>query len=176
LRLIDSCITQLKAQGLSSAFNESKEEEVRMPNAARSATLGLTHLSQNYCTVALILLVKFMLCIIFHDLTGEGHKTRRCRRIAHPESYNTKYTTNTNIEPECRMDIEVRGWWTAVRMGCRQDGECRQVCHGGVLRSLPHVRHVRQPRPDSGLGLGGVPQEQNMLKGHLPRVIYHQVY
>ena len=23
--------------------------------------------------------------------------------------------------------------------------------------------------------LGGVPREQNMLKGHLPRVIYHQV-
>ena len=25
-------------------------------------------------------------------------------------------------------------------------------------------------------GLGGVPREQKMLKGHLPRVIYHQVY
>ena len=24
--------------------------------------------------------------------------------------------------------------------------------------------------------LGGVPREQAMLKGHLPRVIYHQVY
>ena len=31
---------------------------------------------------------------------------------------------------------------------------------------------------DSGLvgSLGEVPQEQKMLKGHLPRVIYHQVY
>ena len=25
-------------------------------------------------------------------------------------------------------------------------------------------------------GLGGVPREQKMLKGYLPRVIYHQVY
>ena len=25
-------------------------------------------------------------------------------------------------------------------------------------------------------GLGGVPREQMMLKGHLPRVIHHQVY
>ena len=25
-------------------------------------------------------------------------------------------------------------------------------------------------------GQGGVPREQKMLKGHLPRVIYHQVY
>ena len=25
-------------------------------------------------------------------------------------------------------------------------------------------------------GVGGVPREQKMLKGHLPRVIYHQVY
>jgi len=24
--------------------------------------------------------------------------------------------------------------------------------------------------------MGGVPREQKMLKGHLPRVIYHQVY
>jgi len=24
--------------------------------------------------------------------------------------------------------------------------------------------------------IGGVPREQKMLKGHLPRVIYHQVY
>ena len=32
---------------------------------------------------------------------------------------------------------------------------------------------------DSGLvgsTVGGVPREQKMLKGHLPRVIYHQVY
>jgi len=34
---------------------------------------------------------------------------------------------------------------------------------------------------DSGLvgstdSLGGVPREQKMLKGHLPRVMYHQVY
>ena len=26
------------------------------------------------------------------------------------------------------------------------------------------------------LSLGGVPREQKMLKGHLPRVMYHQVY
>ena len=29
---------------------------------------------------------------------------------------------------------------------------------------------------DSGLALGGVPREQKMLKGHLPRVIYHHLY
>jgi len=32
------------------------------------------------------------------------------------------------------------------------------------------------PRPGSSLIEGGVPREQKMLKGHLPRVIYHQVY
>jgi hypothetical protein len=26
------------------------------------------------------------------------------------------------------------------------------------------------------LGVGGVPREQKMLQGHLPRVIHHQVY
>jgi len=28
----------------------------------------------------------------------------------------------------------------------------------------------------NGFSLEGVPREQKMLKGHLPRVIYHQVY
>jgi len=28
----------------------------------------------------------------------------------------------------------------------------------------------------TGTSLGGVPREQKMLRGHLPRVIYHQVY
>ena len=27
-----------------------------------------------------------------------------------------------------------------------------------------------------GSSMGGVPQEQKVLKGHLPRVIFHQVY
>ena len=37
-----------------------------------------------------------------------------------------------------------------------------------------------EPLIDAGLvgstALGGVPREQKMLKGHLPRVIYHLVY
>ena len=35
----------------------------------------------------------------------------------------------------------------------------------------------RVEAPDTqGTFPGGVPREQTMLKGHLPRVIYHQVY
>jgi len=30
--------------------------------------------------------------------------------------------------------------------------------------------------PTDSTKQGGVPREQKMLKGHLPRVIYHQVY
>ena len=45
----------------------------------------------------------------------------------------------------------------------------------------PMVQPLTVPSLDpqlytSGTSLGGVPQEQNMLKGHLPRVIYHQVH
>jgi len=40
--------------------------------------------------------------------------------------------------------------------------------------------HLRQPRPDVGLGLShfgrGSTKEEKMLKGHLPRVIYYRVY
>ena len=45
---------------------------------------------------------------------------------------------------------------------------------------VPNSAHIRQSRPDYGLDMsqfmGGVPQEQKMLKGHLPRVTCHQVY
>ena len=34
----------------------------------------------------------------------------------------------------------------------------------------------QQPRHTDELKTGGVPREQNILKGHLPRVMYHQVY
>ena len=37
----------------------------------------------------------------------------------------------------------------------------------------------RDPFQSPGMmdsGLGGVPQQQKMLKGHIPRFIYHQVY
>ena len=34
----------------------------------------------------------------------------------------------------------------------------------------------RQPKRVRVMQPGGVPREQNMLKGHLPRVIYHGVY
>ena len=41
----------------------------------------------------------------------------------------------------------------------RSHSETKVISEGGERRSL-----------------GGVPREQKMLKGHLPRVIYHQVY
>jgi len=56
-----------------------------------------------------------------------------------------------------------------------------------TVKARANMAHIRQSRPDSGLGLqvnvitrgtslGGVPREQKMLKGHLHRVINHQVY
>ena len=41
----------------------------------------------------------------------------------------------------------------------------------------PFLSYVRVIDPKlAGSSLGGVPREQKMLKGHLPRVVYHQVY
>jgi len=43
--------------------------------------------------------------------------------------------------------------------------------------SIQNVRPFPEIRARvSALVLGGVPREQKMLKGHLSRVIYHQVY
>ena len=35
--------------------------------------------------------------VVLEECSGEGHKTRRCRRVTYPESYVTKYTTFTEI-------------------------------------------------------------------------------
>ena len=76
-----------------------------------------------------------------------------------------------------------------------QPNQRRETAERRNRLSISHSAHVRQSRPDSGLhlkakvldrlrvrpltrgtSLGGVPREQKMLKGHLPRVKYHQVY
>jgi hypothetical protein len=46
-----------------------------------------------------------------------------------------------------------------------RQGLCRNACMASVLVAIVVI--------DPGLG---VPREQKMIKGHLPRVIYHQVY
>ena len=47
----------------------------------------------------------------------------------------------------------------------------RNVTSSGM--NAGHARHTNIDRLKVG---GGVPREQKILKGHLPRVIYHQVY
>jgi len=58
------------------------------------------------------------------------------------------------------------------------------ICHGylaiySASASAANSAHIRQPRPDSGLGfrvfLGGGAHHKKMAKGHLPRVVYRQV-
>ena len=49
---------------------------------------------------------------------------------------------------------------------------CRVWCNMKVV--TPPVQG--SGRRVGGLILGGVPREKKMLEGHLPRVIYHQVY
>ena len=43
-------------------------------------------------------------------------------------------------------------------------------------RLLIGLGWLAQRIPIHHVSLEGVPQEQKMLKGHLPRVVYHQVY
>ena len=58
--------------------------------------------------------------------------------------------------------------------GCADITPCRMIGsgHATPCRMTGVTLHSST---DSGL-VGGVPREQKMLKGHLPRVIYHQVY
>ena len=74
----------------------------------------------------------------------------------------------------------------------RRNSICPALPPFNVKRLLGHApwrngqSDVTQPQLWSELGIckkvdarfwfGGVPREQKMLKGHLPRVIYHRVY
>jgi len=51
--------------------------------------------------------------------------------------------------------------------GCRGQDRCDTTVH-----CFPKPYNVL----DNLTSLGGVPREQKMRKGHLPRVIFHQVY
>ena len=68
------------------------------------------------------------------------------------------------------------GWKGVIQSSRDETEEVEAVNHS-------YTRWLASPYPlDDRLrigwlnGLGGVPREQKMLKGHLPRVIYHQVY
>ena len=45
-----------------------------------------------------------------------------------------------------------------------------------AVSRVPDELEVREPRLYGGSFMGGVPREQKMLKGDLPRVIYHRAY
>ena len=44
-----------------------------------------------------------------------------------------------------------------------------------TIQDLSHGQVMEQLMV-KGTSMGGVPREQNMLKGHLPRVIDHRIY
>jgi len=66
-------------------------------------------------------------------------------------------------DPEVCWDCE---WCAELAAETMQNGSTSTVLVHRCLTAL-----FRQTD-----GLGGVPRKQNMLKRHLPRVIYHQVY
>ena len=74
-------------------------------------------------------------------------------------------------------------------LGLRVIKKKKQVRHSKAETLLQKIRALPRPRSSAAVSqrdrlrvgwlnrfLGGVPREQKMLKGHLPRVIYHQVY
>ena len=61
-------------------------------------------------------------------------------------------------------------WWTGLAPW--EFGYTFALLEDGVMPFLADTRQTGK----CGTSLGGVPREQKMLKGHLPIVIYHQVY
>ena len=68
--------------------------------------------------------------------------------------------------------MNLRMWWR-LRTAAEQRGDNFQRLRDFHLKASARI----WPRLSYMCNiLGGVPREQNMLKGHLPRVIHHQVY
>jgi len=63
-----------------------------------------------------------------------------------------------------------------TRAGLASAGFASSACSARAAIPLG-IRGSRVEGPHTrGISLGGVPREQRVLKGHLPRIIYHQVY
>ena len=91
---------------------------------------------------------------------------RKMARVRMASAATTLRTLKTLIEDIPNMVIRDE----IASQVCCQGGGCRMYVVG---RCLCLVDRLRVGWLTS---LGGVPREQKNLKGHLPRVIYHQVY
>jgi len=79
-----------------------------------------------------------------------------------------------------------RGSHFAANLFAHRSSEVAACPFSGQLGSVADLEPTRQISASQGqvsalvfryeFSRGGVPREQKMLKGHLPRVIYHQIY
>ena len=71
-----------------------------------------------------------------------------------------KRNSNSHGARPVHLIITMIKWIQTSRLSIKNSLSGRRVFSGDAI----------------GTSLGGVSREQQMLKGHLPRVIYHQVY
>ena len=72
------------------------------------------------------------------------------------------------------MTAHLAGHYLVSPMASNRTPFSRGLFMGRVHNGIGPQRPEAWVKVD--IELGGVPREQKMLKGHLPRVIYHQVY
>ena len=119
-----------------------------------------------------------------HNLAG--HTGLGCEEVPHPSLLPPPLPLRLLVFWRLRVNL-VFGVWCLVVQGCESLGVRRAPpsaspvapfgvwCWGVQAWGSLGVDRLRVGWLN-GFSLGGVPREQKMLKGHLPRVIYHQVY
>jgi hypothetical protein len=110
---------------------------------------------------------------------------------SHPSSRTTHRTRNTRtLKPRqesaldgVHMTVDLNNFGVPVSSSNSQRYPYKKfhTAHfgfGSIGYSVRGTMHIQSLVDSGSVGstLGGVSREQKMLKGHLPRVIYHQVY
>ena len=117
------------------------------------------------------------------EIRNPKPETLRQKRLADAKGSNKKKKqdkrlgVNPNPKPQTGCVWELVTLPYGIRYGHVTDPV--QIVDVSVQPTLIDSGHIHRgmiPSTTRGASLRGVPREQKMLKGHLPRVIYHQVY
>ena len=114
-------------------------------------------------------------CQVFPSSLGSGHTGRlRGRWTCWYATWYTVYDFGLYLTTfyQRRFVSESRPNKCSAGEGFQHFLSAPCSCPPRRLTAILSPAHIRT----RGTSLGGVPREQKMLKGHLPRVIYHQVY
>jgi len=162
-RLIDSCITQLKAQGPSRTCNESKEEEVRvdqtgvveLPAVIVEAALALRHPpARRRTTLQTVQWFRGGLVCEAHDLLGPVTRVKKALALGHLPARRERGEIHQVTSPSSEREREKRRETTGYGPFERERERVRWTWHPPArkvvalkLRAVPSCTQLKAHGP-----------------------------